>query len=70
MAKRSLRARLRGLFRRAPRVNVLRLEGVIGTPGRFQKGISIEGMEEAISEAFEGKRCLTSAPTEQISEIV
>lgn len=56
MAKRSLRARLRGLFRRAPRVNVLRLEGVIGTPGRFQKGISIEGMEEAIEEAFEGKR--------------
>lgn len=56
MAKRTLRARLRGLFRRAPRVNVLRLEGVIGTPGRFQKGISIEGMEEAIEEAFEGKR--------------
>ena len=56
MAKRSLRARLRGLFRRAPRVNVLRLEGVIGTPGRFQKGISIEGMEEAIGDAFEGKR--------------
>lgn len=56
MAKRTLRARLRGIFRRAPRVNVLRLEGAIGTPGRFQKGISIDGMEDAIGEAFEGKR--------------
>jgi serine protease SohB len=51
-----MRERLCGLFRRAPRVNILRLEGVIGTPGRFQKGISIDGMEEAIGEAFEGKR--------------
>ncbi len=55
MAKRSLRERLRRIFRRAPHVNVLRLEGPIGSRSRFQKGISLDGMEEAIGDAFEGR---------------
>jgi signal peptide peptidase SppA len=56
MARRNLRERFCRLFRRAPRVNVLRLEGPIGSRGRFQKGISLEGLDDAIAEAFEGRR--------------
>ncbi|MBT5432679.1 MAG: S49 family peptidase [Rhodospirillaceae bacterium] len=56
MAKRSLHDRLRRIFRRSPRVNVLRLEGAIGSRGRFQKGISLESLEDAIDRAFSGSR--------------
>ena len=47
---------LRARLRRAPRVNVLRLEGVIGAGGRFRKGLSIENTAAQIERAFEGAR--------------
>jgi serine protease SohB len=47
---------LRARLRRAPRVNVLRLEGVIGAGGRFRKGLSIESTAAQIERAFEGPR--------------
>ena len=50
----NLRARLRG----APRVNVLRLDGVIGSGGRFNKGLSLERLAGSIEEAFEGGKRL------------
>ncbi|MBN36102.1 MAG: S49 family peptidase [Rhodospirillaceae bacterium] len=56
MAKRFLAQRSRRLFMRAPRVHILRLEGVIGSGGRFQKGLSLEALDGAIEDAFDGKR--------------
>ncbi|MEO0679033.1 MAG: S49 family peptidase [Pseudomonadota bacterium] len=50
----TLRKRLRRLLRRTPRVNVLRLYGAIGLPGRGP-GLSDAGMASAIEAAFAGK---------------
>jgi len=47
---------LRTRLRRPPRVNVLRLDGVIGSGGRFNKGLSIERVAGLIERAFEGGR--------------
>ena len=47
---------LRSRLRRPPRVNVLRLDGVIGARGRFQQGLSIETTAGLIERAFSGPR--------------
>lgn len=46
------RQRIARLFRRAPRVAVLRLDGVIGGRSRFQRGIAIESHGPLIERAF------------------
>src|SRR5690606_22145266 len=46
------RRKLARLFRRAPRVAVLRLDGVIAARGRFQRGISMESHAGPIERAF------------------
>ncbi|MEQ8195072.1 MAG: S49 family peptidase, partial [Rhodospirillales bacterium] len=40
----------------APVVNVVRLNGIIGSMGPLRRGLSLAGLAEALEKAFEGRR--------------
>ena len=42
--------------RRPPIVSVLRLDGVIGGGGRFQRGLTLDALADEIDAAFAGRR--------------
>ena len=50
------RLHARWAARRPPVVSVLRLDGVIGGGGRFQRGLNLDGLADEIDAAFAGAR--------------